>query len=282
MFRGLSLFWQNIFCRNIDLGYSGLLIDKGARAKVTFTFNKGLEINDFTDNTPFSRYFINLPFYGIVEIDSTQIGNLNRIIYDLDVSTGDFICKIGETYEYVGNMYIELPLGSTNTVDIYRNVVETGISLVGSLITNGVSNHFNISNATAMRTPKTNKLSKKGKKALRGAEQDIVQDVANISTGALGDFISSIIPSGSCDSTIGRYISFKRNISQVEIYKIKPKYFYPEDYNHYNGRPLVKLRQLNDVHGYTEVSQIHLENFTCTGNEISEIEDYLIMGVILP
>lgn len=62
----------------------------------------------------------------------------------------------------------------------------------------------------------------------------------------------------------------------------RPSQSVPQQYGRFMGYPSnIFHNHLGDVHGYTEVSSIHLENITATANELDELESILKGGVLL-
>ena len=62
----------------------------------------------------------------------------------------------------------------------------------------------------------------------------------------------------------------------------RPVQSVPTQYGHYNGYPSnIYVANLNAVSGYTELSEIHLDNVTATADELQELDAILKGGILL-
>ena len=61
----------------------------------------------------------------------------------------------------------------------------------------------------------------------------------------------------------------------------RPTQSVPAQYGHHYGYPSNIYAPLANIRGYTEIGEIHLNGFTCTDDELSEIDSLLKSGVIL-
>lgn len=56
----------------------------------------------------------------------------------------------------------------------------------------------------------------------------------------------------------------------------------PDNFASIVGKPLNAVRKLSDLHGFTSIAEMHIENIeNATFDEIDEIEDILKSGVII-
>lgn len=278
---------------------------KSINANTRITFYCEMEVtdeipkfNDFTDLSPYSKYYIFLPFYGIVEVDGCKIknGEFKYIVYMVDIVSGDFMCyptkKIDgfggdefgvneETECWKGNMTVPVTMGSTNQNQIWQNLTTMGISAALAVVTGGVSLAAGAAMSTTLTDSKGN-LTKQGQRyAINRVEQTGKGALNEIKSFAL-DSIKGLVPTAHADLPIGNILNHRMD-TEVHIYKYKPSIFFPDNYNHTFGRPLFQERKMGEVKGYTLVYDAHLQGFTdATSEEQSEISSILESGVFMP
>ena len=76
---------------------------------------------------------------------------------------------------------------------------------------------------------------------------------------------------------MGGLMGIKRPYFIIE----RPVQAVPGYQNSIIGYPSFVYKSLSDLRGYTEFEQIHLEGLPCTSEELDEIENILLTGVIL-
>ena len=257
-------------------------------------------INDFRDISPYSKYSLWLPYYGFIELD------VSRFIYDkylyiyltVDYSTGkaryDLCCgqvdpedvsqnpnlwsvefNWFETIEFT--IAVEIPVSFTRLNDMFRNGIFSaisfglnmrGVGLQGTLAREQATKKLNKGGSYSKRANRIGKATEAvGKNdAISGLVSDInsINLRATISNGSSSDY------TGWVNATVP-YIIKWRNVT-VD----------PQDYAHMRGRPLMTIKRLGDLTGFTLCGDMHLINLgNATSAEISEIEDTLTNGIII-
>lgn len=102
-------------------------------------------------------------------------------------------------------------------------------------------------------------------------------DVANAGLqGALVN-IGNGARKGNVSTTMPGYLQTQRPYIIMTL----PTLSLPENYGHYYGYPANYTDTLGNLSGFTQVSDVHLDGFTCTKDELDEIERLLKEGVIL-
>ena len=76
---------------------------------------------------------------------------------------------------------------------------------------------------------------------------------------------------------MGGLMGIKRPYFIIE----RPVQAVPGYQNSIIGYPSFVYKSISQLHGYTEFEQIHLEGLPCTSEELDEIENILLTGVIL-
>ena len=252
--------------------------------------------NSFLDYKPYKKIDLYVPFVGFIDFPVEYAYNdFKYLRYSLNSATGDFICylskdngetrisKISNFIElFNGNMYTNLGFGSTNASQIHLNNTMRAINLAMDLGTGFVGGAGTISKGASMLTPKTGVLSKAGKRTIQQGQREIISSTKESLFNAVSpDIISENTPTYSGSKSEGstlNYVSFRPFFRVTTMYT-----YYPDNYAHFFGRPLMQTRTLKDIHGFTQIASIHLNNFyNATQDELSELEGLLYSGIILP
>ena len=293
-----------------------------ARKFITISWDFTYEspfIVDFLLTEPYCNIQMYLPYYGFIDIQPNLLYDIGysrlwaRVTYNIDVLTGDCIVTIKNTNDDVVqnfefNISIEIPIGRSNQSDIARDKLLLGIktagNVLGAVMTKGAtaSSITNISESevssrgTIQKTKSIEKTRKNSGDFLKvGGE--IVNEASNITSEYIlasqyrlecGVFDSGYIKC-FCPQIYGYglepYFVIK---APIPLYTTQQQY---SEYAHLVGIPCQKTLKLSNVHGYTEVCGVHLhnienltsfENGIATKEELSEIENLLKSGIILP
>lgn len=255
------------------------------------------------DHSPYSSYYIYLPFIGIREVDSSILENTSCIYYDIDIPSGEVIVYLSSTPSdddgsenqsitvlptagfiptneiktvlatYNGNAYTPIPIGLSNKADLERNkwnAISSGFGTIVASTTTGAA-------------------------------------VAGVKGGLVGfgaGLVNAVINYGN--ETFLNAIP-KASISQIAdsalLYKLSSVPFivkYSKQFKNIDGSNDTSFRKtqgvstyiddlLTNIHGYTEVLDIDFDNTIVIGNEQDvtepeaiEITNLLKSGVILP
>lgn len=235
-----------------------------------------------------------LPYYGFVDLPSSEVlGKTIYVDYQIDLDTGcaSIYISLSPTNQemdsylyrtYTTNIASIIPVGFTNANDKMKQVVGTGIKLLGG-VTGMMSNANNSSYSPHYY--KNNKPNAKGEyskaktydKNYQGLPKDMGSQLAN---GGL-DMISAMqnsIQRGELNNVRGFY-SLPQNIFFIYT---RPNPMNLPDFPHYVGKPCYKTVNLGDLTGFTKVGEIHLQGFgTATARELEMINNALKSGVIL-
>ena len=250
----------------------------------------------FLDYEPYTKIELYLPYLGFINLQTNLVmGYRIEVHYSIDYHNGActaFIFRViphpsgNDSLELLqtfdGKIGIDFPLSRTNQNQIYDNIFATGIQVAAGIATGNV-----ISSAGAKMSNAIVDFGGKG--ALEKAYYNDLRTSANFSKQAIStasNFVGSVV-GYSVSVTKGQYSgnftpSTLNNPNLLYAIVTKPDAYIPENFNHTNGRPLMQTKTLGDLHGYTVVDSVHLENFECTADELSQIETALMSGVILP
>lgn len=211
-----------------------------------------------------ASYSIYLPFIGYrgLKADDLVNGEIG-VVYHYDLLSGlvvAFIWTIKEDgikhvlYTYTGNMFYNVAFSGANFMSLYNQQL--------SATTSGINNAVNA--------------------------------VTSLATGNLSGALSSIMEIGHAqrqyETAKPDYGRGGNNGGNAGIFSIRYPYLIqslpigqpPKNYMAYNGAPAQVYDHLENLHGYTEVDRIALDNLNISTAEKNELEQLLKAGVYLP
>ena len=239
-----------------DFCYPRQIIDRMVIADFSFD----IENPSFLDYSPHTIYELWLPYDKYVQINGEDLINCRILVY------------------YIVNY-------ETGTATAYIYNFTKRIILYSAPVTLGVDIAMNSSNAKQLQDQKIS-LGIKTSIGLIGSALTIASgNPLGFVTGAktIGDAISTAnqmyqsanvsCNSGSEGLTNWQDVHIKITKNQVVGYD--------NEYFKFKGRPLNETRLISSLSGFTQIEDIHLENFTATTLEKSLLIDYFKKGVIL-
>lgn len=275
--------------------------------------------NNYADYSGYTYIKVYLPLLGFVDVDVNEcMGKVLQFRLYVDYHTGKGMYIIGVSddeldvsvpnpfYEgqldgefrilstYETQIGIDIPLGSSNLMDIKRNLLMSGVRLAASLAVAPISSA--IPTYTKVSTKSYNI---QGRGAFKGARLKTVKSgsVSNVTQSFTNSnpqdkIVDSLV--SSADALLNSYPKSTSDrvqnaglmticSSNIHVVIYRPK-IVPVDDSYYQlyGRPVGMVMGLKDVHGYAEITSIRFEGTTATPEEISMIEEQLANGVIFP
>lgn len=251
-----------------------------------------IDVNEYWGNcldyNPYTKITIFLPFIGYVDIDADDVMNKTvGIKYRVDIATGACIAFISANgsvmYQYAGNCALPIPVSSTDQNSAIQNIV--------SIATAAVTGGAGIAAAGAAVADAEGALNdasgyKEIKAAINGldhakAHYEAVTEknkgkLAGVSANAVVNSKAQFHHGGSLGASAG-FMGIKKPYMIIR----RPKQMVPDNYGAFNGYPTNTYVQLNDLIGYTRVSDIRLNIPDATVDEILECERLLKEGVVL-
>lgn len=205
----------------------------------------------FLDYSPYTKTYLYLPFIGIRSVETDSIMNTSvQIKYNIDVMSGAccaFVIANGTTlYSFIGQCSCSVPVTGRDWTNLINGVLGA-VSGVASAAGSAASGN------------------------IMGA----VSGIASAASSALSAK-PTIEHSGSMGG-MGGLMGIKRPYFIVE----RPVQAVPGHQNDVIGYPSFVYKYISQLSGYTEFEQIHLEDIPCTSDELNEIENILLSGVIL-
>ena len=217
--------------------------------------------NNYLDYAPYTKITVWLPYIGFVELDPNEVlGNPISFDYQFDLDSGEVTacisyvkssrnCLIKTASAKIG---IDIPLGSTNAREIQKNLFTTATSIVGTSLIMPYTKGF----GTAMVGLSATKQTK---------------DVFNAFQVHYQKGNASIQGINALSQPQSIYIIYERN--ELVYSPLQTK-----------GKPLMEMKKLSTLHGYTEVERFtdSMDFGTATSDEVNLIKNYLQTGVYLP
>ena len=205
----------------------------------------------FLDYSPYTKTYLYLPFIGIRSIETDSImGVAVHVKYNIDVMSGAccaFVIANGTTlYSFIGQCSCSVPVTGRDWTNMINGVLGA-VSGVASAAGSAASGN------------------------ILGA----VSGIASAASSAISAK-PTIEHSGNMGG-MGGLMGIKRPYFIIE----RPVQAVPGYQNAIIGYPSFVYKYIGQLNGYTEFEQIHLEGLPCTSEELNEIENILLTGVIL-
>lgn len=244
---------HSVHLGNINTGLNMQPVEKQFIELDCGTLKVSEYFGSYLDYSPYTRLSLYLPFVGVVPLSIDEImGKTIGIKYHIDLYTGACVAFVTADnlvlYHFSGMCAVNVPITSADASAMASSAISIGNTV-----------------ATAVATYMTG-----------GA-------MAPLIVPSLANTVSNVVSSkphtqrsGSLSSSVG----FIDNPIPYIILEI-PEQCHPEDLNKFRGYPTYATFTLEELNGYTEVEEVHLENMTCTEREVQEIETLLKGGVIL-
>ena len=200
---------------------------------------------------------------------------------------------------YVFELGIDIPIGSSNVGDINRNLLMGAIKTTATIAaaaygmilppSTSVTTYEDVSVASARgdykgarMIPRSSTESRGTKTTTHHAPKNKLQPIAETVASGVSVLNNNFIQ-GHGDRPNNPMIMWSYSKIPYLIIRVPNVDNVTEQYKHTKGQPLGITCKLNQVSGYTTISDIHLDGITsATYDELTRIEDILAEGIILP
>lgn len=234
--------------------------------------------DSYLSYAPFSHYKIYLPFVGWYELDGALIiGKLISVKYLLDINTGNCIAYImdGDTvlYRFNGVCGVNVPFSGSTRANVSKMDTVNTISFVGNAALSAydlVSGIYKASNAS------TKTAASQGIAQAESGGKSLFSSGLNYVTNAISVPQVTSIRGG----TSGDLSSFGEGFNCILVCEFCNPVI-STGYSHIQGRPLMKVKKISELSGYTEVGTMHTDGITATASELDMIVSAMQEGVIL-
>lgn len=223
------------------------------------------------DYEPATKVSIYLPFIGTRQLNADDvIGKTIDLYYIINVFECTATAQIKSAgtlkYEFDGNCGARIPLSGGNFSDVYLAIAKSAMDTVAPSLAGAVSA---ISKAQA---------SKNDMDAAGYGLQVFGEVASGIGHSALE--IMSTKPTVARGGVTSGTTSLTQCLTPYLIIE-RPEQALPQHYNEILGYPSHIYSQLSDLHGFTQVEDVVLQNVPATAEELNEIISYLKNGVII-
>lgn len=275
--------------------------------------------NDFRDYEPYTQLQIYLPFYGFIDVPVADvIGKYIQFRLNVDFGTGQGMYTIGVNdnsvsspnapfyngtddtntmilSKYVFNLGVIVPLGQTGMAETIRNitmsVLKGAATMAGHYVlsaSGGTGDTSTTKIVTTARNPKTGRQITMGTEKRTTQYDDRMYHRGRAITSCFessSEALNSSYLRPSTDIANNTFLD-NQGSKSIQIVRRYAKVIEANAfYNTLYGMPLGETRQLDLVHGYTEVSNIRFygNGFSnATNKEMAMIQQEFSSGVILP
>lgn len=309
-------FWKKLVTDPMDLIY-GLniipleLTTSGTAVVTVGLFSTGIEMNilgsqwveldcgyididetwgAYLDYDPFTKLEIYLPYCGThpLKVDDFMPGRIS-LKYHIDVLSGSCVAMVRSTksdkhndvvdsvmYQFMGNCATQIPVTASQYADAVRSAISLASS-IGSLMAGPgagaamttVTSTYGRGSSGRMR------LESKTVKETTSTPRDDGSSVGASTIDAVMGMKPSIERSGAIGASGGML-----SVQTPYLILTRPRQARPVDQNKYTGYPSFITETLSELEGLTIVKAIHMNNMSCTTEELNEIETLLRGGVI--
>ena len=304
-----DLVWETIMPNGIDTEAQGFRVGAGFSIDGNASLQLYQALNvDFTLITG-TAISIWLPFYGFYDLNISKFISLIQsfdehfyldIRYYIDLVTHSITYIIAyQTYEAEADRYryicidrLNVPCGVgvefniDNADQVERNRTADSIRLVGNIIGSvagiGGSAASGFVGGALVRQRAGRAIG-----AMTGAIGGATQAIGGILKSASDFFANRVVdvPYGSTVSNNGEtYPWFYYNTYDILVSVAVRDLAHDRDdnYKHLCGMPCDIIDTLSNMHGYTIVSDIHLDNVPALSQELDEIVELLQSGILMP
>lgn len=272
--------------------------------------------NNFADYDGYSKMEVWLPFLGTVDISLNDvIGKYLKFRLGVDYISGQgiwYIC-VGDTPTNATSVFvdlldgandriisthtcqigIQLPIGTTNTASVYRNLIMGAVRGVSTALSSYAISSLGASGGKAVtKEVKTRLNQKTGNKLVTDRTQETKYDSSNYQYGKsitscfdyATDSLNNMHISASTDRS-NNPTTMINTCKSIKVIRYYPKLITTdENYGKLYGYPLGQTKVLSTLSGYTEISNIHIEGEgfkSATQKEILMLKEALNDGIIL-
>ena len=220
----------------------------------------------YLDYEPFTKTEIYLPYIGTHAICTDDImGKTITIKYHVDILSGACTAyiKAGDSvlYEFIGQCSSSIPITGNDWTNVINGVITIAAS-IGSMVATGGAAAPSTSGAAA--------------RAATHKQLNAIHESATIASTAVNSLKPTVEKSGAMGGTGGMLA-----IQKPYIILTRPRQALPESQNYFTGYPSFTTEILGNLNGFTVVECMHLTGIPGTNEEVVEIENLLMLGVIL-
>lgn len=250
-----------------------------------------LQINEYWGNcldyNPYTTISIFLPFCGMYELDADEVmGKTINVSYRIDIFSGACLATIkingSVFYQYTGQCSSQIPLNSVSFDNFLSSMIDLGVATAtGVGAVKGAAGTVAEAESSFDAAKSSEALS--AFDDMMAAKDKYTKVKENSGVSILGATVNSVIGGKGFYSHAGAiggspgFLAVKKPFVIIK----RPEQVIPSMYGKFHGYPSNTTAKLQDLVGYTEVSDIRLNIPDATVDEIIECEQLLKGGVVL-
>lgn len=264
---------QNIWLGNVESNVSAPKITEQFIDFDCGELNLSEYFGSFLDYTPYTKVTIFLPFIGYKQLNTDEVMNAKlHLVYRIDVYSGACIAFLKVTksikstnldsvlYSFDGNCAMDIPFTAGDMTRYIAAILNTAASTAGAVVSNPIPSEMPLNDGT----DSTKEKSAKGLNDLGNGTANLVASKPQVQrSGSLAGANSSM-------GIKQPYIIIERPLQQM-----------PSNYSNFIGVPLNMTKKLNQLSGFTVVSQVFMGSTQATDEEIKMINNLLRQGVVI-
>lgn len=245
--------------KEVTVGFVGTGVTMPVASEQYIGFDCGtLNVKEYwgsaLDYSPYTKCNIFLPYIGFRQLNIDDVmGKAVHLKYRIDILSGactaQIKCGSSVVYQYSGSVAASLPVSGSDFSDIVRNAISIAGATGAMVASGGMSAPVSAGVLTSALTTTANNVM--------GMKPHIQHSGAVSGTGGM----------------LGLQVPF--------LILERPRQSKAKNYNQYVGYPSNITSRLSALSGFTTIEEIHLENMSCTDEELKEIYQKLQEGVIL-
>lgn len=204
----------------------------------------------YLDYSPYTQVEIYLPFIGVRPLSTDDVmGKTLHLVYNIDLLSGACMAFIAVNedvlYQFIGQCSCSVPITGNDWTNVINGVLGIAGAIGTTVATGGLT--------------------------------------APQAVGAVTAVASSVVSSKPRVEKSGSLSGMGGMLGVFSPYLIitRPRQALPANQNAFQGYPAFITRTLGSISGFTRISEVHLDNITCTDAEKQEIKTLLEQGVIL-
>lgn len=232
----------------------------------------------YLDYDPYTKISCYLPYIGEIEVDPDQVMQTSlMVLYYVNVITGDIVAMLCANesiiYTAAGNCVRQLPMSQSDYSAIINTAVTAVSTIAGAAVGAGLAGAVGGAVAGAAKTSA----------GVAVAEAKTNSNITNQVMGAGSSLIGNVMSSkmrynhaGSMGTGSGQ-LTYQTPYLTIE----RPNLDLSDNYKSFVGYPCNKTLQLSRCTGFTQIEATKLSISGATDEEVTEILQYLVEGVII-
>lgn len=269
---------SNIHLGLYDTEISAPVVDSDYVIKDCGTIPITRYYGSYLDYDPYTRISLYLPYIGEIDIDPDQVMQTNLgVTYYVNVVTGDIVAMITSNgnliYTVAGNCMRQLPIAQAD----FSAIINTAVSAVTTIASAGVS----ASAAKSVQGTVAGGAKSEAGRSIADARANA--SINNSAMGAGSSVIDQVMSTkmkyhhaGDIGTGSGQ-LTYQTPYLTIE----RPNLMLADNYKSYVGYPCNQTIQLNNCTGFTQIEATRLSIPGATDEEVNEILQHLVEGVII-